>query len=70
MNKRIKLMYLIPHLQNQGPVAQLLSLIRNIDQNQFAPYVVTVFPERDNSLIEQFRSLCTEVICGNAKNGK
>lgn len=66
MNK-IKILYLIPHLQNQGPVVQLYSLLKNIDQEQFSLYVLTVFPERENSMLEKFRELGAKVICGNLK---
>lgn len=64
---KIKILYLIPHLQNQGPVAQLYSLIKNIKQEEFALFILTVFPERDNSMIDQFRGLGVEVICGDLK---
>ena len=65
--KKKKILYLIPHLQNQGPVAQLYSLVKNIDQEEFSLHVATVFPERENSMVNQFREMGVEVICGNLK---
>lgn len=65
--KKKKILYLIPHLQNQGPVAQLYSLVKNIDQEEFSLVVATVFPERENSMVNQFREMGVEVICGNLK---
>lgn len=62
-----KILYLIPHLQNQGPVAQLYSLVKHIDQEDFSLHVATVFPERENSMVNQFREIGVEVICGNLK---
>ena len=65
--KRIRVLYLIPHLQNQGPVIQLYSLIKNLDLDQISPFILTIFPERENSMVEKFRSLKVQVICGNLK---
>lgn len=66
MSKK-KVLYLIPHLQNQGPVAQLFSLVKNLDQERFSLFILTLFPERENSMIEQFREVGAEVICANLK---
>ncbi len=66
MSKK-KVLYLIPHLQNQGPVAQLYSLVKNINQEKWSIFILTIFPERDNSMVNQFRALGAEVICGNLK---
>lgn len=63
----IKILFLIPHLKNVGPVAQLYSLIKNLDFDRFSLFILTVFPERENSMIEQFRELGVEVICGSLK---
>ena len=64
MKKRI--LYLIPHLQNQGPVIQLLSLLRHLNFTEFEPTIATVFPERENSMLDQFANLGIRVACGNA----
>lgn len=66
MSKK-KVLFLIPHLQNQGPVVQLYSLLKNIAQEQFSLYILTIYPERENSMIELFRELGVEIFCGNLK---
>ncbi len=62
-----KILYLIPHLQNQGPVAQFYSLVCNLDREQFEPVILTFFPERDNSMLPQFKNLGIKVIQANTK---
>lgn len=63
--KKKKVLYLIPHLQNQGPVIQLYSLVKNIDLQQFSLHILTIFPEREKSMVDQFRKIGVEVVCGN-----
>lgn len=62
-----KILYLIPHLQNQGPVAQFYSLVCNLDRELFEPVILTFFPERDNSMLPQFKELGIRVIQANLK---
>lgn len=60
--KKERLLYLIPHLQKSGPVEQLRSLIKNIDDNKYDVYIVTLFKERQNSLLSDFQNLGCRVI--------
>ena len=62
MKRRI--LYLIPHLQNQGPVMQLYALVSNIDVEQYDLIIATFFPERTNSMLKQFLKLGITVECG------
>lgn len=62
---KIRIMFLIPHLQNQGPVMQLLSLVRHLDLKEFEPIIVTLFPEQSNSLENCFAELGITIISNN-----
>lgn len=66
MEKRTVL-YLIPHLQNQGPVVQLLNLVSHLDRNTYSPFIITLYNERHNSLITAFQELNIPVHCLDTK---
>ncbi len=61
MKKSIKIMYLIPHLENTGPVSQLYSLIKYLNRDAFEPIIVTFYDERVNSLIDDFTKLRVKI---------
>lgn len=46
----------------QGPNKQLLYLIRNIDKTKIKPIVITIAPEREPSLINEFKSENIDII--------
>lgn len=61
--KKIKICYLISHLENTGPVNVLYGLIKNLDFKFFEPMIVTLKEEKENSKIEEFRKIGLEIIC-------
>ncbi len=60
--KPIKILYMISSLANEGPTRILLHMVRNIDRQTFLPYVATFGPEKDHSLMSQFRELGVPII--------
>lgn len=66
MNKH-KILFLIPHLEKRGPVVWLYNLLKNIDTEHFSISILTFFPERQYSMLDQFRQMRIEIFCGNLK---
>lgn len=60
--EKIKILYLIPHLQRSGPVEQLKLLVENLNKKEYEIYIATMYEERNNSLIETFRHEVSSVI--------
>ncbi|UCC97007.1 MAG: glycosyltransferase [Phycisphaerales bacterium] len=58
---KIRILYLVSRLRQVGPGFQLYNLIRHLDRNRFQPYIITLSPEGQHSLIESFRNI--EVTC-------
>ena len=56
-DRKTSVVYLIPHLGNCGPVTQLFSLLNCIDSARFDCHVLTLFSERNNSMLEEFGKL-------------
>lgn len=59
---RIHLCYLISSLANEGPTRVLLNIIRRIDSSVFRVSVITLVPEKKNSLLEDFLTLEVSVV--------
>lgn len=53
----MKIVYLVPRLNNAGPVNQMYSLIANIDRSRYKPYVITMYYELENSRKNEFEKL-------------
>lgn len=68
MNK-VNVVYIIPHLNNSGPVKQLLTLIKNMNDIHKI-LVITLFNESSNSIIDEFKKINIEIvqIKGNRRN--
>jgi glycosyltransferase involved in cell wall biosynthesis len=62
MNK-ITVVYLVSTLGRTGPTRQLFNIIKYLDLNKFSAYVITLSPETEDSLIEDFRSLNITLNC-------
>lgn len=57
-----KILYAISSLANEGPTRVLLNVVRNLDRQQFMPSVVTLSPEKTDSLLAEFQALRVPVI--------
>lgn len=65
----MKILYVIPHLENKGPVTQLLTLINTINKNDFDITIATLFQERENSLKKEYLDNGYKVLSiGDIKN--
>ena len=53
----IRVVYLVSTLRRAGPTAQLLNLLRHLDAGLFDPVVVTLSPEPEDSMLQEFRAL-------------
>lgn len=54
--KKYKIVYLIPHLEKGGPVAQMRGIITYLDRNRFEPYIVTLYKERQESELDTLKN--------------
>ena len=57
----IKIAYIVSTLRTAGPTNQLLNIISNLDKRTFKPYVITLSPEPDESLIRSFEDLNIDI---------
>lgn len=55
--KKIKIGYIISHLENCGPVNILYGIIKYLDRNRFEPYIITLKPEKKNTREADFKEL-------------
>ncbi|MGJ8454520.1 glycosyltransferase [Pseudothermotoga sp. U03pept] len=67
--KRIKLLYLISNLRRTGPVLQLYNIVKYLDRSIFDPMVLTISPEEESSLINEFLELNLPVMSLNWQKG-
>lgn len=58
----IRIAYIVSTLRRCGPVNQLKNIIKNLDRSKFYPIVITLSPEPDESLKEEFIELDVEWI--------
>lgn len=58
----IKILFLIPHLENKGPVVQLLNLLKGLDNTKFSSTILTIIKERENSLEKKFSDLNVNIV--------
>lgn len=54
---KIKVLYIFTSCKKTGPTQQLLNLISNLDRDCFDPYLVTVYDEGQESLLEQYKKV-------------
>lgn len=60
--KKIKIVYLITRCTECGPVELVYNIISNLDKN-FEPYIVTLYPEKSDSIIDKFKELGVPCYC-------
>lgn len=58
-----KVCYLCSTLEQTGPTSQLFNIISGLHQDQFKPLVVTLSPEKNNSLRKKFDAADIQVVC-------
>jgi glycosyltransferase involved in cell wall biosynthesis len=58
-----KILYLISKLRRCGPVNQLYYIIKYLDKKAFEPIILTLFPESDKSMADEFLSLGVKIQC-------
>jgi glycosyltransferase involved in cell wall biosynthesis len=52
-----KILYIVSSLRRSGPTTQLYNIIKNLDRNQFDPYLVTLSPEHQDSSWSAYENL-------------
>ncbi|TBR41265.1 glycosyltransferase [Marinomonas agarivorans] len=55
--------YLSSTLEQTGPTSQLFNIISGLDRSQFVPCIITLSPERSNSLKDKFDEAGVKVVC-------
>lgn len=54
MSKK-RIVFLMTHCKKSGPVQQMLNIIKNLDRDEFVPYLVTLYPEdEEGSQLEKY----------------
>lgn len=51
---RRRIVYLITACKNRGPINQTLNIIKNLDYDVFEPFLITIYPEENESLLEMY----------------
>jgi glycosyltransferase involved in cell wall biosynthesis len=52
-----KILYIVSSLRRSGPTTQLYNVIKNLDRNQFDPYLITLSPEHQDSSWSTYENL-------------
>ncbi|MBN2534131.1 MAG: glycosyltransferase family 4 protein [Spirochaetales bacterium] len=60
-----KIVYIVSTFKKGGPSNQLFNIIKNLDRDTFTPYIITLSPEPENSMINNFKTLKCEIISLN-----
>lgn len=63
-NNKINITYLVSRLRRQGPMFQLYNIIKHLDTSRFHPRIITLSPETEDSLMDDFKNLgvdCTSL---------
>ncbi len=63
-NNKINITYLVSRLRRQGPMFQLYNIIKHLDTSRFHPRIITLSPETEDSLMDDFENLgvdCTSL---------
>lgn len=66
--KKIKVMHIISHLENSGPVNIVFGILKNIDYSKFEIFILTLSDEKENSRIEEFKALPIKIYQTNISN--
>ncbi len=57
---KIRVLYLVSRLRRVGPIFQLYNIINNLRGDRFTPRIITLSPERPESLVDKFRDIGAE----------
>lgn len=57
-----KIVYCISTLKKTGPTIVLYNIVKNLDLTKYQPIIITLSPEKNNSLIEDFQKLNIKII--------
>ncbi len=52
-----RILYLVSTLGKSGPTNQLYNIVKNLDNEKFSPFILTLSPEPKESYIKRFREL-------------
>lgn len=52
--RKKKVVFLMTACKKRGPVQQMLNIIKNLDRNEFEPFLVTLYPEQDDSQLDKY----------------
>ena len=55
--KKQSILYAVSTLRRSGPTQQLLFLTKHLNQNDFKPFIITLSPEIEDSMITSFQEL-------------
>jgi len=57
----VKVVYLLSTLKRSGPVVVLFNVVKILDRRQIEPIIITLSPEPENSMMQQFESLNLQI---------
>jgi glycosyltransferase involved in cell wall biosynthesis len=60
-----KIAYVVSTFNKVGPIYQLHNIIKNLDRKIFLPYIITLSPETEYSMIDKFKALDCELFSLN-----
>lgn len=68
MKRKIRIVFVGTNCKRNGPIKQTLYIIKNLDRIIFEPFLVTIWPEEENTMLEEYRKLgVTTICCGLGK---
>lgn len=68
MKRKIRIVFVETNCKRNGPIKQTLYIIKNLDRIIFEPFLVTIWPEEENTMLEEYRKLgVTTICCGLGK---
>lgn len=50
----MKIVFIMTACKKSGPVQQMLNIIKNLNREEFEPYLVTLYPELEDSQLEKY----------------
>jgi len=56
-----KILYIVSTLKRSGPIVQIFNIVNNIDPNDFEISAITLSPEDDDTMIEDFKKLNIDI---------
>ncbi len=55
--EQVKICYVVSTLRECGPTNQLLNILKYLDEDSYAPSIITLSPEPSNTMIQEFQKI-------------